>query len=158
MANQTDKLPAGKAGEGTNMTTSSSDTTTGGTASGNVPVAAPTDAKAGEVQGGSIGAPDLAGEQNEAASASQERYSKGYALKVGKKGHTHNGKDIKKGVTIMLDIAEYRWALSNGIGEPGDAAEAGIDVDSKGMVLTPENEPSLEELEAKARGGKKEGA
>jgi hypothetical protein len=153
MANQTDKLPAGKAGEGTNMTATSSDTTAGATASGNVPVAAPTDAKPGDPQGGSIGAPDLAGQQNEAAKADQ-KYNRGYALKVTKKGHVHAGIEVKKGATIMLDIAEYRWALDNKIGEPGNAEDAGFDVDSKGMVLKPENEPTLEELEAKARGNK----
>jgi len=148
MANPTN-VPAGKAGEGTNVTTTSSDATTGGTAGGNTPVAPPTDAKPGEIQGG-----DMAQPGGESEAPVKQKYEKGYALKVTQDGHVHAGQAVKKGATIMLDMAEYRWALQNKVGVPGKADEAGYDVDSKGTLMTPENEPTLEELEAKARGDK----
>lgn len=141
MANES-KVPAGKAGEGTNVTATSSDATTGGTASGNTPVAPPSDAAPGAVQGGSMAPASEA--------PAKEKYSKGFALKVAVDGHTHAGQAVKKGATIMLDVAEYRWALQTKIGVPGDAEDAQYDVDDKGNVLKPENEPTTEELEAKA--------
>lgn len=128
------------AGEG--VTTRSTETSTGGVASGNVPVAAPTDAAPGEPQAGNIGAPD--------ASAEAAPKGAGFPLEVTVKAHTHGGRDYRKGQHIMLDAAEYRWALEHKVGKPGDAGKVGFEVNSKGEIISPETEKTLEELEAAA--------
>ncbi len=118
------------------------------TVGGGQAVNAPLDAKPGEPQGGDLGQPDdqQEGEQVQA----QTEKGAGYPLKVTKKGHEHNGRPVAVGATIMLDVAEYRWALTNNVGMPGDAAHVGKDVDKKGEVIPDADEVDLAELERKA--------
>ncbi len=70
-----------------------------------------------------------------------------YALKVTVDGHEHAGQPVKNGATIMLDAADYRWALENSVGVKGNEADAGKEVDSEGKVTA---EPTLAELETQA--------
>jgi hypothetical protein len=138
------KQPTGSPAAGEGVTTSSSNPAgMKGSTSGNVPVDSPADAQAGAPQAGNLGAPDV-------AAADQTKESAGYALEVTKQTHTHAGKEYRKGQTIMLDMAEYRWALENKIGKPGNAEHVGLPVDAKGNVVTPESEKTIEELEAEA--------
>jgi len=88
------------------------------------------------------------------APAEEVKEGAAYALKVTHDGHTHAGQPVKKGKTIMLDAAEYRWALQNKVGVAGNSDDAQYDVDSKGNLLSPENEPTIAELEEKAGGSK----
>lgn len=129
--------------EGAGVTTGSSNDAVK-TVAGGLAVAAPTDAKPGEPQAGSLGAPDTQNAQVEAPK------NAGYPFKFLVDNHTHAGQPVKNGATIMLDMAEYRWALENKLGVPGNADDAGLDIDEAGVVIKPENEKSLEELEAEA--------
>jgi hypothetical protein len=106
--------------------------------------------KGTDVSAGNIGAPDTQGVQAAAASAGQTEESAGHPLEITRKVHTHAGKDYKKGETIMLDVAEYRWALTHKIGKPGKAEHVGKAVNSQGVVVSSETEKTIEELEAEA--------
>jgi hypothetical protein len=72
-----------------------------------------------------------------APQATQTPASTGYPLRLTVDGHTHAGTTYKKGQTIALDAAEYRWAISNKIGEAGKRDDVGLDVDEQGNTIKP---------------------
>jgi hypothetical protein len=107
--------------------------------------ASPVDAPAGSPQGEAVPPADQT-----PAVQTADAEGAGYALKVTRKGHVHAGQEVKKGATIALDVAEYRWALINKIGVPGKMEDVGKDVDSKGEVIANPDDMSVEQLEAAA--------
>jgi hypothetical protein len=131
-------------GEGTRTTSSAA--TTGGSATGSTvpgaqtgtnvqglsPADAPPDAPHGAL--GNLGAPGAAALAG-VTSSGQTAQSVGYPLRVTVHGHTHAGRQIRYGETIALDAAEYRWAIQNNIGEPGQRDNVGKSVDDSGNVI-----------------------
>jgi hypothetical protein len=136
----------GKAGAGQNVTTKATGTVEGATGA-NV-VLPPTDAKAGEPQGETAGfEPVTLGETD--AEKAEVKAPAGFPVKIVKEGHTHEGSPVKKGATLMVDMATYRWLLENKVGEPGSADDVGLEVTKKGEAIKPEtDEEAVARLEA----------
>jgi hypothetical protein len=97
--------------------------------------ATPAFAKPGEGQLQNVGASDAQAQQP--AQAGQTSGLVGYPLRLTVDGHIHAGVPYKKGQTIALDAAEYRWAIQNKIGEPGNKEDVGLDIDDAGNVIKP---------------------
>lgn len=155
-ANANDTGAAGTTGGGTSTTSTSSAAGTGGSASAgssaaaggknsgsvvqtNSPADAPPDAphsatpafaRPGEGRLQNIGAP-----ATEQGGNAQTTASVGYPLRVMVHGHVHAGRAIKRGETIALDAAEYRWAIQNKIGEAGQRDAVGKPVDDDGNII-----------------------
>lgn len=141
--------------QGTGTSSTSSAGTTGGSASGGSVAGAP-GSQVGDVSSNSpadaapnqphSGTPAFAkpgegtlnlGAPGATGGTGQTPASAGYPLRVLVDGHTHAGQPVKKGQTIALDAAEYRWAVTNKIGEAGNADEVGLDVDEAGNAIKP---------------------
>jgi hypothetical protein len=146
--------PTGAAGGGEGTSTTSSAATTGGSASGsavpgaqtgrNVQGLSPADAPPTAPHGalGNLGASEAAAAAGTSGSG-QTAQSVGYPLRVLADNHTHAGRQIKRGETIALDAAEYRWAIANQIGEPGKRDDVGKPVDDSGNVITEETKQEI---------------